>query len=215
MTHPFRLDDSQQLLIERFEAAYNSIDHFLRNYLNRDQNVEFNVLLHEFGEANGWWRDKDLLRTAGKLRNVVVHGKTSPGQPIAVPTMPFVEQMEAVMEKLTKPQRVFPTFAKTVEKIAPSDSIVKVLNRIAEQDFSQFPVYEGGAFIGLLTENGLTRWIARHVRSSGSMVELADHTVVQVLRLEETKKNCEFARATKRPPQPGTGLRRIPCSRQC
>jgi hypothetical protein len=25
------------------------------------------------------------------------------------------------------------------------------------------------------------------------MVELADHTVAQVLRLEETKKNCEFA----------------------
>jgi hypothetical protein len=54
-------------------------------------------------------------------------------------------------------------------------------------------VYEGKQFRGLLTENGITRWLAGHVVRTLSLVELDDIHVGQVLRNEEKRGNYHFA----------------------
>jgi CBS domain-containing protein len=55
-------------------------------------------------------------------------------------------------------------------------------------------VYEDKRFRGLLTENGVTRWLARHVSQSVSSVRLGDIPVLQVLQNEEERKNLQFVR---------------------
>ena len=77
----------------------------------------------------------------------------------------------------------------SVESVRSEDSLAQVLRRIAERDYSQFPVYSGTTFQGLLTENGITRWLARHVVSKLSLIELEDITVKQVFPEEEHRPN--------------------------
>jgi hypothetical protein len=67
-----------------------------------------------------------------------------------------------------------------------------VLKVIEQRDYSQFPVYASERFLGLLTENGITRWLAHHVTSNLSLVELEKVSVKEVLENEEARKNCKF-----------------------
>jgi predicted transcriptional regulator len=67
-----------------------------------------------------------------------------------------------------------------------------VLKIIDERDYSQFPVYADKRFRGLLTENGVTRWLARHVAKTLSLVELDEIPIGHVLQNEEERKNHQF-----------------------
>ncbi len=60
-------------------------------------------------------------------------------------------------------------------------------------NYSQFPVYSGDAFQGLLTENGITRWLARaHAGHETSIVDLEEERVDAVLALEEARESWAF-----------------------
>lgn len=130
---------------------------------------------------------------AAELRNVLVHGKTKPYQPVAVPTLPVVEALEAVYARLANPPLVVPRFQRTVETISPDHSLAQVLRTIWELEYSQFPVYDDEKFRGLLTENGMTRWLAHHVSKQMPLVDLEDVPVRRVLPEEEKRQNWLFA----------------------
>ena len=110
-------------------------------------------------------------------RNCLVHEKTHPYKNLAVPTIETVDMLEGIAQQFTNPARAIPTFRKAVETVETSTSLASVLRTIAKRDFSQFPVYESGAFRGLLTENGITRWLSHHVTTELSLVELDEVTV--------------------------------------
>lgn len=85
-----------------------------------------------------------------------------------------------------------PKNRRSVETISIQDTLARVLKIIDRRDYSQFPVYEDKQFRGLLTENGVTRWLAHHVVKTLSLVELDDIPVAQVLQNEEKRKNYQF-----------------------
>ena len=190
--HAWKPSDEQRDLIERFEASYNAIDRLLRKTLARDRNATFVSLVAEFERDRWGWVDGEFLRMAADLRNAIVHQKTEPHQHVAVPTVPVVERIELVLQRLANPVRVMPKFAKPVARVSVGDSLAQVLRTIATQNFSQFPVYDGDRFKGLLTENGITRWMATHVASKFSLIELEDVKIREVLRQEESRPNWRF-----------------------
>ena len=179
-------------MVERFEAAYNSIDHFLRKRLHKEQSASFTALVADYERTHKIGTDGDYLRMAANLRNVLVHQKTKPHQPVAVPTMPVVDTLERICRRLTKPPLVVPRFQRSVEGVTLSESLAKVLRRVSQRDYSQFPVYDGEKFRGLLTVNGITRWLAHHVSKKMSLVELEEVPVKHVLQQEEMRPNCWF-----------------------
>lgn len=120
---------------------------------------------HRIG-ANG-----DHLRVAAELRNVLIHQKTQPYYSLAIPTLPVVERLERIAKNLANPVKVLPRFQRRVETVDPSDLLGDVLRIIAKRDFSQFPVYSDERFRGLLTENGITRWLSRNVTAKMSLVD--------------------------------------------
>jgi predicted transcriptional regulator len=188
-----KLSDEQMNLVEEFVAAYNGIDQYLRKALRREQSVPYSVLLSEYARSHSYWKDTaDYLRMIGDLRNCIIHGKTKPYDYLAIPTHMMVERLATILERLKNPERVIPKFKRKVRMVLISDSIVEVLKAIPETDFSQFPVYAGKSFEGLLTENGITRWLARHVSNGLSLVELAKITVGDTLKNEEKRKNWSF-----------------------
>jgi predicted transcriptional regulator len=123
---------------------------------------------------------------------VIVHDKTEPFHYPVVPTPAINEELRKCKERLINPARALPTFQRRVETISIDDTLTRVLKTIIHREYSQFPVYEDKRFRGMLTENGVTRWLARHVARTLSLVELDDIFVSHVLQNEEARKNHQF-----------------------
>jgi predicted transcriptional regulator len=190
--HEDELSREQIRLIEQFEADYNAIDNYLRKSLGTDRQVSFTHLVNQYSERHRGWGQGELLRTIADIRNAIVHGKTEPYRYVAIPTSTIAQQLSNCRDRLLNPARAIPKFQRTVEILSMEESLAGVLNKIDERDYSQFPVYQEREFRGLLTENGITRWLAHHVATELSLIELAEVPVSKVLKKEEHRKNCRF-----------------------
>jgi predicted transcriptional regulator len=195
--HEGGLSKDQLDLIEQFEADFNAIERFLRKIGSGDKRDSFVHLVNLYHDKHPAWRDGDLLKVSADVRNAIVHGKTEPYRHVAVPTPELVQNLRACRERLTNAPRAIPTFQRHVERVSVDADLAKVLRIIKNRDYSQFPVYEVEKFRGLLTENGITRWLAHHVTTQLSLVELGEAFVEEVLQSEEERKNYDFvARGT-------------------
>jgi predicted transcriptional regulator len=186
------LSKEQLDLIERFQADFNAIEHFLHVALGLEEHETFTQLILNYAKNHAGWGDADLLRRIAKIRNVIVHEKTEPFHYPVVPTPVINEELRECKERLINPARALPTFQRTVETISNHDTLTRVLKTINHRDYSQFPVFEDNRFLGMLTENGVTRWLARHVVRTLSLVELDEIFVSNVLQSEEVRKNHQF-----------------------
>jgi len=184
----------EQDRIDRFLAAFNTIEKFLRKEYGRRREDGFAECVDKLVLEIGSNESTDFLGEAAQLRNVLVHTYRTPYRYIAAPTLEVVEKLETTNKDLRHPQRVGQKFAKRVEVVSIGDSIESVLHKIDKYEISQFPVYDGTAFKGLLTENGITRWLARHVAQE-SLIELKDETVHSALREEENRSAYKFVSA--------------------
>jgi predicted transcriptional regulator len=181
--------------VRRFLTAFNEIDGHLRAALGHEAFVPFGSLINASKQLKG--SERQLLQQAGELRNVLVHGYKAPlGYP-AIPEPSIVAHLEAARDRLLQRRLAIPTFSKRVESVQASDSLAHVLRLINERDFSQFPVYADERFLGLLTENGITRWLAHHVVTTLTLVDLADVPVRSVFR-EEEKRRLNYAFAARK-----------------
>jgi predicted transcriptional regulator len=192
------LDPEQRDLFEKFEADYNAIDQYLRRELRRDSQASFTSLVKEYYRNQPSCRDVNLLRAVAEIRNVIVHSKIEPYRYLAVPTPAIVQDLSSCRERLINPDRVIPKFQREVTILSPQDSLARVFRLISEKEYSQFPVCDDHLFQGLLTENGITRWIAQHVAREISLIELDDIRVEQVLQAEESRRNWQFVSCSRR-----------------
>ncbi len=179
-------------LIQEFESDFNAIEHLLRTALRIDNYVPFTQLVRSYAEEHAQWSDADFLRRIARIRNVIVHEKREPYCHLVIPAPAIVEELRQCKERLLNPLRAIPKFQRLIETISMHDSLHRVLNIIHQRDYSQFPVYECTNFRGLLTENGITRWLAGHIATGISSVELDHIAVRQVLESEEERQNHQF-----------------------
>jgi predicted transcriptional regulator len=179
-------------LWERFQVAYNNIDRQFRKLLNTDRAQSFTSLIKKYEETHRLGADGDYLRMTADLRNVLVHEKTKPYVQLAIPTEEVVERLEVIAGRISNPPRLLPRFQKVVEVLELQTSLAQTLRKIARRDYSQFPVYHESRFWGLLTENGITRWLAHHMTDDLSLVDFEDVPIKKVLPEEEKRSNCLF-----------------------
>jgi len=186
------LTKDQLDLIERFLVAYNVIDHHLREQLGADQSPSFSQLVREYAARYPRWRERENLRMIGDLRNAVVHQRERSYEYLSVPLPSIVENLERIRDQLISPERVFPKFGKEVTSFQGEDVLSTVLAEIHAKDFSQFPIYKQSSFLGLLTENGITRWLANHSTQVMTLIELEEVSVFDLLGQEEKRSNYQF-----------------------
>jgi predicted transcriptional regulator len=192
------LSKEQLDLIERFQTNYNAVDRFLRGKLQATNQATFTFLVSEYSRKHPGWRDAELLRMIAEVRNAIVHGRTEPYRYVAMPTPALAHELEHCRERLIRPELVIPRYQRAVETVAAGDTLARVLRLVHLRDYSQFPVYDNDRFLGLLTENGITRWLARNVSDTLSLVELEDISVRQVLRDQEKCETWEFVSRQER-----------------
>lgn len=194
--HSEKLTQEQKDLIERFLVAYTHIEGALRHKLGEGTEISISQLIKQYGKDRPNWRDTDgkQLRVYSSLRDALVHTERKPHEYLSVPLPYVVDRIEEININLTNPKKVHPEFQRDVVSVALSTPIFTVLGYIREKEFSQFPVYnnENTEFLGLLTENGLTRWLAGYVADS-TIVCFEDVFVHSALSNEESRENYRFA----------------------
>lgn len=180
-------------LIERFISAYNALDFHLESALGAEPHSSFRSLVDLYAKRHRWWRDAEQLRIFAGLRNVIVHDKVEPYQYICIPARETVEAIEAIRDRLLHPERAAGRFRREVLCLEAGDSLRHVLTIMHERDISHFPVYAGKQFSGLLTPNGITRYLAHHAAKEATPLNFDEVEARYLLAREQSRPNYFFA----------------------
>lgn len=179
-------------LISRFLEAFNEIESYLRNYLDVDNFVSFTHMVSEYAKKNPAWRSEDSLRMVVDLRNALVHESRGLDEYLSVPLPHIVNLIEQIRDDFLFPKCVIPMYKRDVVKFYIDDPLAEILLAIKENNFSQFPIYQEGKFLGLITENGITRWLANYKGEAYPYIDLADVYASDILNKEEERVNYHF-----------------------
>ncbi len=175
--------------IERFIAAYNTIDDWIQRQLNTEQSFRSAVDL--FAKRHPYWHDAETLRVFAALRNFLIHEKVRPFDYPAVPGEGAVREIEAIRSRLIAPKLLGDEFAREVLTLAPNDALRDALNAMVKRGFRRFPIYQNQQCTGLLTERGIARYLAE-LTTNGRNFD-ANVPVKNVLERETKRKNYRFA----------------------
>lgn len=125
--------------------------------------------------------DNDLREWA-ELRNALVHQRGG-GHLIADPHPDVVAEAQAVRQALEVPAKLLDVVGMVdVVRLADSDNVATAAMTMLRASFSQLPIYREGRFVGLLTAETITRWLAaglqldRAVNRQTPISELLPHT---------------------------------------
>ncbi|MEN2767837.1 CBS domain-containing protein [Ornithinibacillus xuwenensis] len=151
---------------ERFITAFNRIDKALDSELDNSKGFGFSKSVRILAKYNATVRryKEDLLEYA-ELRNAIVHNRMDTLQVIAEPHDSIVEEIEKIEREFTQPKLVTPLFAREVQAFQLKDPLSNLLDAIHEKGYSKFPVYDHDHFKGLVTESGITQWLAKHMEA--------------------------------------------------
>jgi len=187
-----KLPEEQLLLINRFLEAYNELDDQLRTSLKESPNISFSKLVDIYTKNHPRWTEKKFLKKVADLRNFLVHEMDSDSSYPAIPTQFMVENLERVLNQFLRPDPVIPKFQREVINFQIDDSLQKVLKVIYQKSYSQFPIYNESVFEGLLTENGITRWLSKLAVTNTTIIDFDENPIKSILTQEEKRKNFSF-----------------------
>ena len=175
--------------IERFIAAYNTIDDWIQRQLDTSQS--FRSAIDLFAKRHPYWRDAEALRTFAALRNFLIHEKVRPFDYPAVPGEGAVREIEQIRDRLIQPKLVGDEFAREVLTLAPDDALRAALVAMVKRGFRRFPIYQNKRCAGLLTERGIARYVAE-LTANGRDFD-ANVPIKNVLERETKRANYRFA----------------------
>ncbi len=178
---------------ERFLKAFNQIDDHLRTATGIERGDRgFTYVVNEAAKRfTTVRRFADRLKQAATLRNAIVHDARYPERVIAEPHPDVVDDLERVVAAILNPPRVGTLFRAEVRQLDVTDPITRPLAWSRELRFSQFPVYAGDSFRGLLTARCIAQWLADRVPEE--IMAFDGVTVGEVLARDETEgRNVEF-----------------------
>jgi predicted transcriptional regulator len=182
--------------VERFLAAFNAVDRLLRERTGvQDHGVPFRSVLRRYARDHRGQKMADRLDDYAELRNVLVHETIVPNGWLAVPTEDVVRRIEGFRDALDGGRRADQAFRREVATVALSLPLRDALAQAHATGFSQFPVVDGGAVAGLLTDRGIARWLAATAAHAGASVgdALEGATVADVLRADADRATWALA----------------------
>lgn len=182
---------------QQFMAAYNAINKLLIKLYNLDPKSTFGNAIYASKKHNrviSYYFDE--LQQFLELRNVLVH-KTMHDQKeyvLAQPTDEVVKRITNIYNTLLQPKTIGTLFQKKVVCFDATSTLADVLHAIKRNKHSQFPIFENNHLIGLLTENGITNWLANHV--DDDVFVLSKTSIKEVVLVEENKDDYIIVKDT-------------------
>ena len=166
--------------------SFNNIEKNLRISIDASNNIPFYELVEKNSKKNKLVKQLSAeLRTMADLRNFIVHGDV--GNPLVIASENTVERIEEIEKQLINPVKIRELFSKSVIGVKEDNSLVSVLDIIKEKRYSQFPVLNKEGLQGLITENGITNWLANSIEED--IISIRETTIKDVLEEEEEKES--------------------------
>lgn len=176
---------------DRFLSAFNAIEDLLKKITRTNHHARFFQLI-DYAKRNNAVVKKyqDDLKEFAELRNAIVHERHFPNYVIAEPHDPVVEKIEFILNEISEPKTVIPTFAKDVVVYDVHQTLADVLKAINRFSFTHFPIYDQGKFLGLLSQNGIAHWLGKNV--DVNIASFSEILLGNVLAFEENGGNFQF-----------------------
>lgn len=168
---------------EQFLAAFNEIEAHFRDRLGREDHLAFTKMVSHFEQTKSLLPAHGrALRVMASLRNAIVHGQFHEGRPIADPVQPVVDEIVRLRDLILRPPLATDCLpARQICALTTRTTVEEVLDLVRRHDYSQFPVYDGRRFAGLLTTNCVARWMAHSLNASGLSTTVSGHETVGVV----------------------------------
>ena len=112
----------------------------------------------------------------------MVHESKADSYAIAQPSPELIQELKLVRMKLENPEKVS-MFKKEVITLDVTDSLTKVLDLVEKHNITQFPVFNNKHFEGMLSDNGITHWLARVL--GDKVIQLTDVRVKDIIQKDE------------------------------
>lgn len=142
----------------------------------------------------------DDLREYGELRNAIVHNR-SPEQNavIAEPHSFVVDRIAHIRTMLEHPKKLSSVMMTPVFIANTGDLLYPTAKRMLNYIYTHVPVYdEHGAFLGVLSETAILRWVGNRVQQGGQLKD--DRLLAEITDWLDTSGNkyndFEFLPAT-------------------
>lgn len=165
-----------------FIQLFNQLVDHLRNSLGVDRGVSYPQMINLASRRDPIVRRNAIrLREYGELRNAIVHHMTYPEEVIAEPSEAAVKRFRQIVENITAPKLLLPTFRKAVRCFSPEDRLLDALAVMRDNDYAQVVVRDGG-ILTVLTSRGMSRWLEKQV--NGGVVDIKDVKIRAALSLE-------------------------------
>lgn len=175
-----------------FLAAFNDIEAYLRELLNARRSDNFRWMV-DLAVRKHMLSDEHAveLKEFAELRNAITHGLyTEDMRPIAEPLPETVTEIERIRDLLRNPPTALGVLGHhEVRTLTPGDDIRDALRIIRRTKISQFPIYEDGRCVGLLTTNTIARWVAADLNDND---HLDARSVAEVLDWAEENDRAVF-----------------------
>ncbi|RLQ90384.1 CBS domain-containing protein [Planomicrobium sp. Y74] len=176
---------------ERFLIAFNKIEKLMKGMVDRKDHFSFFKAIELSKKEHAAIRKyEDELREFGDLRNAIVHHRTDTEYAIAEPHTEIVELIEHIEKLLSEPVTVGTSFARKVHTFQAEDTLSEVLRKVRDKNFKHIPVYHNDEFMGLLTANGIMRWLAATVEEEVISREIT--TMDDILKYEKNGNTYRF-----------------------
>ncbi len=175
---------------ELFLESFAKIEQKLRKELQLDTSARFYEMVRELSRKNKIvYEYRDDLRQLGDLRNAIVHERAD-GMVIAEPNDACIQLIIRIENALFNPPKLLPAFKKEVFQLDVNESVGKALRLMYEHSFSQLPLSKKGVFVGLLTNDTVSRWLG--ASSQEDIFSLNDTPLAKVISFAENKNNYCF-----------------------
>lgn len=174
-----------------FLAAFNEIEQYLRQELNAKKSDGFSWMVR-LAHRKHLLRDShsEALQAFADLRNAISHGTYRDHRPIAEPLPETVAEISRIRDLLLDPPLALSVLGPhKVHSFAPEDDVRQSLQIIRTTEISQFPIYEQGSFVDLLTTNTIARWVAADLDDND---HLDARTIAEVLAYAEHNDRASF-----------------------
>lgn len=181
---------------DQFLAAFSSIEHFLKAAVYGGREVGtpgFNDTLDQFTDKHRHSLGRDQVATLKELadiRSFLSHSLYFGGRLSVDPTRTTVAVIEQIRDHLISPPAALRILGgQKPTTIEPPRTLRAALQLMHRHDFSQLPVYDNAAFVGLLTNNAVARWMADQMHRHDGLA--ADAPVSDVLAFAEDSDRVE------------------------
>ncbi|HFU4451247.1 TPA: CBS domain-containing protein [Streptococcus suis] len=180
----------------RFLELFNDLDKVLRKVCQVEDGEHADVgsmlaKAKDLSPVNPVQANWDNLYVARQLRNLMVHERRTGLKEVAQPSQELISVLERVIEEYERPLTL-EQYLQTTSKPTPivfqaNDRVQEALAVIEREHFSKFPIFSDKGYQGLVSENGLTNWLAKASQQATSLQDLVYQTNLgELLAFEET-----------------------------